>query len=301
MTVQLSNFQTLQSINYGVSLINAPTLWKHGFKGEGINIAVIDSGIDKEHDELKYQIIDGYNFSSENASQPKNISDKLGHGTHVAGIIAASNKNGIIGIAPQAKLLILKVIDGNGVGDSNALLKALNFAIDWVGPNGETIDVINLSLGGREDDPSLRNAVHRAYSKNIFIVAAAGNSGDGKEDTDEILYPGYYEQVIQVSAINESLSPAAFDDTNKNIDFLAPGVEIQSTYPNNSYFKMSGTSMAAPHISGSIALILNFFKVQNIPISYQRVYQYLVDHSIQIKDYSFKTQGHGIFYFQESR
>lgn len=292
--ILIPNYTRSSFDNYGVSLINAPAFWDRSFKGQGINIAVIDTGCDREHEELSDNIIDGFNFTNDDDGDPTNITDYSGHGTHVAGIIAASNKNGIIGVAPKAKLLILKVIGKDGSGDYKNLIRALNFAIEWRGKNNEKIDIINLSLGGPNDDKDLKNVVEKAVSQNIFIVAASGNNGDGSEITDEILYPGFYKEVIQVSAIDEQLNPVFFSNTNINIDFLAPGKDIHSTFPNNTYAKLSGTSMAAPHVTGAIALLLNLFKTQNIPINFEQIYLYLASHSLFLNGYSSKTQGNGI-------
>src|SRR5437764_4234400 len=209
--------------NYGIKLINAESFWEKSIKGNGVVVAVIDSGCYTEHENLKDNIIGKFNFSNDDNSNTNNVTDYLGHGTHTAGIIAAQNKKNVIGVAPNAKLVILKVIGKDGGGNYENLIKALNFASDWRGKNNEKIDVINLSLGERNKDSSLRKAISKTISNDINVVAAAGNSGDGSDLTNEIIYPGYYKDVIQVAAVDQNLVPASFSNTNVNIDFVAPG------------------------------------------------------------------------------
>lgn len=280
-------------INYGVSAINAPSFWKEGYEGQGSIVAVIDSGCNIEHPELKDNIIGQINFTKDNNSDPNNVTDYSGHGTHVSGIIAASNQNNIIGVAPKAKLLILKVVGKNTIGSYENLIKAINFVINWRSENNEKIDIISLSLGGRKDDKDLKAVIKKAISNNVFVVVSAGNYGDGSELTNEALYPGYYKEVIQVGSVDDQFQPNSFNNTNVNIDFLAPGSAIYSTY-FDGYEKLSGTSMAAPHVSGAIALILNFFKSNNTPPTQELVYQYLLSHSLFLNDFSNKTQGNGV-------
>lgn len=280
--------------NYGISLINAPDFWKQSIEGNDVTIAVIDSGCQIDHIELQDSIVDIYNFTDDDNGDTKNVTDYSGHGTHTAGTIAARNKNGIIGVAPKSKLVILKVIDKKGSGSYENLIKAINFASDWRGRNNERIDVLNLSLGGPNDDPELRKSIDRAISSQINVVAAAGNSGDGSESTNEILYPGFYRDVIQVAAIDKSLVPTTFSNSNCNIDFLAPGKDIYSTYNNGSYMSLSGTSMGAPHVTGAIALLNEFFRINNIPATQDRIYDYLATHSNVLDNYTTKTQGNGL-------
>jgi major intracellular serine protease len=280
-------------INYGVSAINAPSFWKEGYEGQGSIVAVIDSGCNIKHPELKDNIIGGINFTKDNNSDPNNVTDYSGHGTHVSGIIAASNQNNIIGVAPKAKLLILKVVGENTIGSYENLIKAIDFVINWRSENNEKIDIISLSLGGRKDDKDLKAVIKKAISNNVFVVVSAGNYGDGSELTNEVLYPGYYKEVIQVGSVDDQFQPNSFNNTNVNIDFLAPGSAIYSTY-FDGYEKLSGTSMAAPHVSGAIALILNFFKSNNTHPTQELVYQYLLSHSLFLKDFSNKTQGNGV-------
>jgi major intracellular serine protease len=289
-----TNKNLINDFNYGISLINASDFWDKSIKGNGVVIGVIDSGCFIDHQELKDNIIDKYNFTQDDNADPSNVTDYSGHGTHTSGIIAASNKNNIIGVAPKAKLVILKVIDKKGSGSYENLIKAINYASEWRGKNNEKIDVLNLSLGGPNDDPDLKKAINKAISNKINIVVAAGNYGDGSELTNEILYPGFYPEIIQVGAVDKYSVPTSFSNTNVNIDFLAPGKDIYSTFNNGGYTTLSGTSMAAPHVTGAIALLNELFYINDIPATQERIYEYLVTHSKVLENYSTKIQGKGI-------
>lgn len=230
----------------GVHMAKATEQWLKGNTGEGVVVAVIDTGIDYDHPDLIDNIIGGKDFTGGN-----DYMDRNGHGTHVAGVIAASNSgNGIVGMAPNAKLLALKALADDGVGDIGWTLAALRYAID------QDVDVINMSIGG-PDTPKLRALVQEAYNKGIIIVAASGNEGDGDEETLEYSYPGAYPEVIQVGAVDMFNKTAYFSNTNDEVDVLALGVEVLSTFPDNTYARIDGTSMAAPHVAGAAALILS--------------------------------------------
>ena len=142
----------------------------------------------------------------------------------------------------------------NGI---NRFFNGIHFAIDWRGPEGEKVSVISMSLGGPEDVAELQAAIKRAVDAGIPVVCAAGNEGDGSHDTDEFAYPGAYGEVIQVGAVDFDRRIANFSNTNDEIDLVAPGIDIYSTFPGGKYASMSGTSMAAPHVSGALALVKN--------------------------------------------
>ncbi|WP_456364513.1 S8 family peptidase [Priestia aryabhattai] len=291
-TLVLANAATKS--NDGVDFLNAKNYWNKGFYGQDTVIAVVDTGCDINHEELKDNIIGTFNFTADDNGEFNIATDYTGHGTHVAGIIGATNKQHTIGIAPKAKLLVLKAIGHTSISTHENLIKAIRFAVNWRGENGEKVDVMNLSLGIKEDIPELRRVIDQAIEQNIFVVVAAGNYGDGSELTDEILYPGYYEEVIEVGSVGRDLLPSPISNTNKNIDFLGLGESIYSTYLQNSYLKLTGTSMATPQITGAISLILSLFKAKKLPISQNIIYQYLVSHSVFLDGYTNKTQGNGV-------
>ncbi|QCT31646.1 S8 family peptidase [Bacillus velezensis] len=213
--------------------------WKEGLTGKKVKVAVIDSGI-YPHDDLS--IAGGYSAVNYTSS----YKDDNGHGTHVAGIIAAKHDGyGIDGIAPDVRLYAVKALDRKGAGDLKSLLKA----IDWSIAN--KMDIINMSLGTNADSKILHDAVDKAYKKGIVIVAAAGNDGNKKP----VNYPGAYSSVTAVSASTEKNGLAAFSTTGKQIEFAAPGTNITSTYLNQMYATADGTSQAAPHVTGMFALL----------------------------------------------
>lgn len=239
----------------GVKMINAPLMWSKGITGKDVKIAVIDSGCDMDHKDLQTRIIGGRNFTTEDNKNIDKYQDYNGHGTHVCGTIAASNDNyGVIGVAPDAKLLILKALDKNGSGSMKGIIDAINFAIS------QRVDIISMSLGTSEDIPQLHQAIKKAVDSNILVVCAAGNEGDSRSATDEFSYPAGYNEVISVGAVDYSKSAARFSNSNKEVDLVAPGVNIISTFLNGKYETLSGTSMATPHVTGALALLIEWSK-----------------------------------------
>lgn len=229
-----------QTLPWGVEKLKAINLW--GNEGDQkIKIAILDSGIDKNHEDLK-DIIKG----EFNAIYPgKPIIDELGHGTAVAGIIAAQNNNiGIVGVSPNVELYSVKILDRNGSGSVEDFVAGIEWAID------NNVDIINLSFGISRDKPLLRESIDKAISQGIIIVASGGNTYGDKVD-----YPASYPEVISVTAINKNNYNASFATKGK-IDFSAPGVDVPILVPNNKYSVSSGTSLATPHVTGIIALIL---------------------------------------------
>jgi hypothetical protein len=187
----------------------------------------------------------------------KDYQDDNGHGTHVAGVIAANGA--ILGAAPDAKLLAVKVLDHSGRGTFGNVAKGISWARKWRGANGEKVNIINLSLGGPLSHASLHNEIKKALEGGIVVICAAGNAGDGDNITDEISYPAFYPECVSVGAVDNNTQSANFSSSNSNINIAAPGVDTYSTYLNNTYAKLSGTSVASPHISGAAALICSHF------------------------------------------
>lgn len=228
---------------YGIKQMNARGMWDEGYTGKNIVVGIIDTGCDISHPLLKGKIIGGANFSDDSNGNKNIYEDFNGHGTHVAGIIAASNYNNeVMGVAPDCKLLIAKALNKDGTGTYQSIINAINFAVN------NKVDIISMSLGGNKDDKNLKNAVMQAVKNNISVVCAAGNNGDGDSSTSEYSYPASYAEVIEVGAINENYLVEKFSNSNTTIDLVAPGRNIISTYMDNKLAIMSGTSMSAPYV-----------------------------------------------------
>lgn len=232
----------------GVAIIGAHREWT-ATRGEKVVVAVVDTGIDYKHPDLKNQIIDGKNFVGEG----NDFYDTNGHGTHVAGTIAANGH--LLGVAPEAKLLVARVLNSEGSGDPAWIAKAVEWVGAWRGPQGERVSVVNMSLGMPEEDPNLHRAIIQLVKSGVTVVAAAGNEGDGDPNTLEYSYPAYWIEVLAVGAVDLARNAANFTDANNHIAVVAPGVDTISTFPGGKYVKLSGTSMACPHISGACALV----------------------------------------------
>ena len=235
---QVFALEDTQTLPWGVNRIDAEVVHSSGNKGAGVQVAIIDTGIDYTHPDLDDNYYGGWDFVN-NDGDPM---DDEGHGTHVAGIIAAEdNEEGVVGVAPQAELYALKVLDEEGYGYVSDVV----YAIQWSTVNG--IKVINMSLGGKRNI-FLEWACNLAYySDGLLLVAAAGNGG-------AVIYPAAYSSVIAVSATNSNDELAWFSSTGKQVELAAPGVSIDSTVLNGGYGEESGTSMSSPHVAGTAAL-----------------------------------------------
>lgn len=281
---------------YGISMIQAKNLWIKSNRGEGVNIAIIDSGCDIEHESLKDNIVSVRNFTDEDKKNPNIVIDRVGHGTHVAGIISANgNNNTIVGVAPWANLYILKAIDRTGSGKSSWVINAINYAVE------KNVDIISMSLGMPNDDPKMEKAIKHAVNKNILVVCAAGNEGDGDSQSFEYSYPAAYVDVISVGAVDKKGVPANFSNANLVVDVVAPGVDIVSTYPNNQFASLSGTSMAAPHVTGSLALLKNWSREEfQRELTQEEIYAQLIKYTKNL-GYPRTIQGNGLVYLKEQK
>jgi subtilisin family serine protease len=246
----IRRLEATEKIDLGVQLVGAPLAWNKT-KGEGIGVLVIDTGIDNSHIDLMNNVKSGMAFVGKN---PNDWKDHLGHGTLVAGIVGAEdNGAGVIGVAPKCNIYAAKVIDNSGVGSPKAIKDAIEWAIEKKTELG--IHIINMSLGSPTPCDIIKAALIRARKAGLIVVCASGNNGNGQLAN----YPGKYAEeglCICVSAIDNNKQIAKFSNTGKEaITFAAPGVNIYSTYINNTYATMSGTSFAAPIISGLCALV----------------------------------------------
>ncbi|ELK46804.1 S8 family peptidase [Halobacillus sp. BAB-2008] len=251
-----------EEVPMNIASIGSQAKWRKGYYGKGVVTAILDTGCDMNHPDLKDRIVSAYNFTEDHKGNVNIAEDLNGHGTHIAGTLAGSiNKKGVVGVAPRSDLLILKVLNRNGGGNVDALVSGINYAVDWRGPDGERVRIISLSLGLKRSYKRLQEAIKRAVDNDIAVVAASGNDGDGSFETDEFRYPGAYEEVIQVGAVNNIENDVAFfSNTNDEVDLFAPGVGIYSTTLDGEYKKLTGTSMATPHVSGALALLIEEYE-----------------------------------------
>jgi subtilisin family serine protease len=244
--------QQSQPVPWGVDRIDADLAWATSF-GIGVKIAIIDTGCDKDHPDLIDNIKGGVNFVNGPGSK---WDDDNGHGTHVAGIVAAQNNEiGVVGVAPNASLYCVKVLNNQGSGWLSDVIAGYNWAVS------QGMDVTQASLGTDSDSSSLEDTVDAAEAAGIVNVAAAGNDGDTDPD-DDVDYPARYDSVIAVAATDSSDNRAYFasidyySSDGPEVELSAPGLNIYSTNVGGGYTTKSGTSMAAPHVSGVVALLL---------------------------------------------
>lgn len=215
----------------------------NGWTGKGVKIGILDTGIRSNHPDLI--ISGGVSFVGDRAS----YEDDEGHGTHVAGIIGAlDNEIGIVGIAPEASLYAIKVLNNTGLGNLSDVVAGIEWAID------HKLDVINLSLTAEQGSEFLEKALTRAYEAGILIIAASGNSQTTLSPNTDVLYPARYESVIAVGSVGIELLKSKFSYFGPSLEFVAPGEKIYSTYHTPDYEYGNGTSMAAPYVTGMVAL-----------------------------------------------
>lgn len=252
-------------VQWNIIMINATVVWNeynsvYGDAAYGyhraIQVAVLDTGIDSGHRDLRNSIV--YCIVSLNnggtyyeGTNLRNCNDPNGHGTHVAGIIAARlNNYGVAGVAPKVVLYAVRVLDASGRGYVSDIAKGIVESVkgpDDLPGTDDDADVISMSLGGGHSQV-LYDAVKYAYENGAVLVAAAGNSGGSTP-----LYPAAYPEVIAVGAVDSNYTVPWW--SNRNPDVVAPGVDILSTLPKSRFGTMSGTSMACPHVSGTVAIV----------------------------------------------
>lgn len=276
-----------QFYGWEITAFNIPALWNKS-RGDGIKVAVIDTGCDLNHVDIKDNLLEGKNFVEKNQAPY----DKNGHGTHVAGTIAAiDNGYGMTGVAPNAKIIPVKALNDKGEGNINDIAEAVKWSAD-VGA-----DMITMSLGSPNSSSTLERAIKYASQKNVIVFCAAGNSGINTE----IMYPAKYQDVIAIGAIDEQMERTYFTCSGEELDFLAPGQDIISCVPDNKYAMMSGTSMSNPFAVGAACLVASYRKSMGLqPLaSYQDYIDYFKRKSLKLKDSRYNKkmyEGYGILY-----
>lgn len=255
--------QNIPSYTWYYNDINIYPSWSKQYTGAGVKIAVIDSGIDMHHPDLK--LAGGISFAPYSSS----YDDDDGHGTHVAGIIAGQGKeDGMEGIAPGSKLYAVKYLNQAGDGGISELLQSIEWCID------HHMDIINMSFVFDNDILPIHEEMNAAYHHGILLVAAAGNGGADSH----VMYPAAYSSVIAVSAVNNDNHISSFSSRGKAIEFAAPGFQIYSTYYHHSYAVLNGTSMAAAFVTGVLALI----EEANPSFSAEEVRSYAEKHAFDL-------------------
>jgi thermitase len=233
---------------WALDQLNIFHLWQLEKQNQGVIIAVLDTGIDRNHEDLIGQVIAEKNFTTSPTS-----GDVYGHGTKIAGIIAANtNGIGIVGVAPDVKLLSVKIADDTGMCKASDLAEGIIWAVDM------GADVINISVEIQEPYSKLENALSYAWNKGAIIIAAAGNHGNQYP-----VYPAAYADVVSVTATREDNSLAPLSNYGEWIDLAAPGYQIYSTFPGNKYGYITGTSFATGYVSGIAALLLGLVDDNN--------------------------------------
>jgi len=256
--------QPPQGMPWGVDRIDADLAWGT-VVGANIGIAIIDTGIDKDHPDLSANLAGGRNFTGKIRGRVRKVDpdawdDDSGHGSHVAGIASALNNDiGSVGVAPAASLFGVKVLDESGSG----YLSDVVDGIYWAAGN-ELVSVINLSLGIEKeildqypaDKQLLKDAVDYAYNQGVIVVGAAGNEGNSAGTGDNVIYPARFDSVIAVAATGSNDQRASFSSTGPSVELAGPGVDIYSTWYKGLYNTIPGTSMASPHVAGAAALVV---------------------------------------------
>jgi subtilisin family serine protease len=237
-----------ETTNWGINLLRVPETWKTT-QGEGVVGLVIDTGATNHIDLIDNMILD----QCKSFVPGEGIFDENGHSTHCAGIIAAlKNGIGVIGVAPKCKIITAKSLSKHGFGETQWIVKALDYAIEL------RPDFVSMSLGMNMDIPMIHSRIKKLHSMNIPVIAAAGNDGS----SNRISYPAAYPETICVGALDRNLVRADYSNAGRQMDFAMPGSDIYSTFLNHQYVMMSGTSMATPFLAGVIALLLAKHKKQ---------------------------------------
>jgi subtilisin family serine protease len=251
-----------QTTPWGITAINAPPSWATT-RGEDCYVCTIDTGINRTHPDLAANIVTGTNYINGG-----NWEDDNGHGTHEAGTIAAlDNSIGVVGVAPQSKLLVAKALDRRGSGEisdtADAILGCtyMRNQLDPLHQKGLVINMsFNLGLGAdfAAAEAIMRPAIQAAQSDGAILVGSAGNLSN----SSTLLPPARYPEVLAALAMTPdgqraSFSSGAFREVDKTHSYIAPGVNVNSTWRNGGYKVLDGTSMAAPHLSGVAALMLS--------------------------------------------
>jgi len=238
--------QAAERIDWAGAILGIPAIWQQT-QGVGVRVAILDTGIDTDHPDLEAAIVASEDFTGDG------IEDVNGHGTHCAGVVGARlNGVGFVGVAPQSELLIAKVLGNDGRGASAWIADGIYWAVD------NKADIISMSLGASRSSSVIYQAIQYALFHGVVVICAAGN--EGSLMTNSVGYPGRYGGVITVAAHDRNGNPSGFSSRGGEVDIMAPGTDIWSTYKDGGYQSLSGTSMATPFVAGLAALIASKHK-----------------------------------------
>lgn len=271
-----------QERDWGLSQFRIPQAWKSS-RGAGVRIAVLDTGVDGTHRDLRGQVLAMRDFSG----SPHGAEDVQAHGTHCAGIIAArEDDQGMVGVCPDVAeggggLLVGKVLgdDGSGLGSWVAA------GIEWAVAEGAQI--VSMSLGSPYPDQRIHEAIVRATKAGAYVITAAGNDGGSEAAGDRVNYPARYGETIAVAAVGRDHVITEFSSRGEAVDIAAPGEEILSTVPGNRYVRLSGTSMATPFVAGVVALALSLQDLGSVQQLRQLLYRHADDAGPPGKDWCY--------------
>ncbi len=242
--ININSTQDKEIIDYGVRMVGAPLEWSETM-GEGIKVGIVDTGVCCSHPDLKSRIADGINFSG---GSRLDIEDANGHGTHVTGIVAADRTgSGVVGVAPKAEVYVAKAFGKDGKTNYQAIEKSLLWMIE------KNVDVINMSFSSPETSIRYQKLIEHVHNSGITMICAAGNEGIHGNNT--IGYPANFSETIAVSAVDINKNIAEFSSQGSAAEISAAGINIYSTYLDNGYATLSGTSMATPIITGAVAIL----------------------------------------------
>lgn len=234
---------TTEIVDWGLSLLGVPDSWAET-QGEGVRVAVLDTGAHLTHPDLQDAIADAADFTYSRYGPQ----DRNGHGTHCSGIVAArKNGEGCVGVAPKASLLVGKVLGDDGSGRSDWIIRGIQWAVD------RRADIISMSLGSPSPDPMIRRAIQDAVTAGKIVVVAAGNSGPSPDTVD---YPGAWPECIAIGSMNRDGQVSRYSSRGKEVCVVAPGEQITSCWIKTPLAMLSGTSMATPFVAGVVALMI---------------------------------------------
>ncbi|MGI6588406.1 MAG: S8 family peptidase [Peptococcia bacterium] len=263
-------------IGWGLRRIGAPQVWEK-LKERRVRVGIIDTGIDYYHPDLRGNIKSGISTLEGH----RQFMDDYGHGTHIAGIIGSSGRNaGMTGINPYVDFYIVKAFNQKGKGNLSDIIEGL----DWLAR--QQVGIINMSFSTAETNRTFYRAIQYLDRQGIILVAAAGN--DGRKNS--VNYPARFSQVLAVSATDKYDDLASFSSTGPEVNFCAPGVEIPSAWLGGRYEVKSGTSFAAPHLTGTVANLFNYYGF--LPPA--RIKEMMVGGAVRLSKLGKEQQGAGM-------